>query len=182
MEKKRDGRPDCKDRWANKIYYQASDLVKLKAVRMCEWDADDISTFLRVQIDPIYDLNQVWRDVPGCDLVADPALDDHHRHCGHVHQYWMQVILVCWGYLSHLTMVHIWGVPLLNALVLAMSWCTQCEDPMWLFFVRSLANTNCKGCFHCQFCRSDNKCQVKLNNSENNETVQWASPLYGLHI
>ena len=50
------------------------------------------------------------------------------------------------------------------------------------FLVRSLANTNCKGCFHCQFCRSDKKCQVKLNNSENNETVQWASPLYGLHI
>ena len=70
-----------------------------------------------------------------------------------------RVSLVCWGYLSHLTMVHL---SLLNALVMAIGLCIPCEDPLWLSFVRSLANINCKGCFHCQFCRSDNKCQVKL--------------------
>ena len=72
----------------------------------------------------------------------------------------LRISLVCRGYLSHLTMVHLLCWP--NALVMVMSLCSQCEDLCDFFLVRSLANTNCKGCFHCQFCRSDNKCQVKL--------------------
>ena len=40
-----------------------------------------------------------------------------------------RVSLACWGYLSHLTMVHL---SLLNALVMAMGLCILCEDLLWL--------------------------------------------------